>query len=161
LCRSFVEMDQRKYIVYAVLLLLVIAGAYFAFKKFSQTKVVEDSSSKIIDYYGPVDSLAGFQQNGKMLFMSKCASCHNIFRDGTGPALLGVAQRGPWMDSLKLYQYIRKPESFGKSDYIDSLRKMYGSNQMAFPELSKIEIRSILEFINKQKQGITDIFVCE
>ncbi len=154
-------MNQRKYLVYAVLLLLVVAGGYFVVQKFSQTKIVENSSPRIIDYEKRVDSLQKGLSVGKTLFMSKCASCHSIFKDGTGPALLGVTQRGPWKDSVKLYKYIRMPESFGKNNYIDSLRRNYGSNQMAFPKLSNFEIKSILEYINKQKKGVTDVIVCE
>ena len=38
------------------------------------------------------------QDAGKTLFLSKCASCHNPFRDATGPALGGLEDRHKWAD---------------------------------------------------------------
>jgi len=154
-------MNQRNYIVYAVLLLVVIAGAYLVVQKFSGTKIVEDNSTKVIDYDEPVDAVSQSKAVGKSLFNSRCASCHHYFKDATGPALYGITERGPWSDSIKLYKYIRYPNSLGLSNYIDSLRKVYGSNHIGFPDLSDIQIKSILEFINSSNLSVSSIVVCE
>ena len=157
LCCNFSIMNQKKYIMSAVLLIVVGAAIYFGLKKFPLGKDVENPST-IIDYDEPIDSLSQSRLDGKMLFMSKCASCHIVFKNATGPALFGVNERGPWKDSVKLYKYIRQPESFGKNKYIDSLRQVYGSNHMGFPDLTNEEIKSILRYINVQyRRPIVDI----
>ena len=44
-------------------------------------------------------------QDGKALFISKCASCHNVFKDVTGPKLGGVINQAPYNgDITKIYQ---------------------------------------------------------
>ena len=35
---------------------------------------------------------------GKAVFMSKCASCHNVLKKATGPALAGLEERHKWAD---------------------------------------------------------------
>ena len=135
----------------AFLLIVVGAAIYFGFKKLSTGKDVRNPST-VIDYDEPVGILTKSQSDGKMLFMSKCASCHAIFKNVTGPALFGVSERGPWRDSIKLFRYIKHPELFNKMKYIDSLRQVYGFNHMAFPDLSNQDIKSILEYISKQDQ---------
>ena len=141
----------------AVLVLIVGAAIYFGIKNFSQGKDSENTSTNI-DNDKPVDSLTRIQLDGKMIFMGKCASCHAIFRNTTGPALFGATERGPWKDSIKLYKYIRNPESFGKSKYIDSLRQIYGFNHMGFPNLTGDEIRAIFRYINVEyRKPVSDI----
>ncbi len=143
--------------MYAILLVVVAAAIYFGIKEFPQGKDAANSSNNI-DYYNPLDSLTGVQLDGKRIFQSQCASCHLVFKNATGPALSGVTERGPWSDSIKLYSYIRKPELFSRSKYIDSLRKMYGSTHMAFPELIDDEISAILRYINVQyRRPVADI----
>jgi cytochrome c2 len=88
------------------------------------------------------------QADEKKLFISQCASRHNLIKNGTGPALAGIEERGLWHDRKKLCEYIRTPSSIEKSKYIDSLRKVYGSEHMAFPDLTDDEISAILEYIN-------------
>ena len=147
MCRSFALMNQSKYLIYAILILLVVTGTYFVIQKISETKVV-DNRPVVIDDYKPAEGLVTSSGDGKMLFMSNCASCHSIFKSLTGPALTGIEKRGPWSDSAKLYKYIRHPESFSGNKYIDSLRMYYGSKHMGFPDLSDNEIQKILKYIN-------------
>jgi len=40
--------------------------------------------------------------NGKALFTSKCAACHNVFKKMTGPALMGLEGRHKWADHNEL-----------------------------------------------------------
>ena len=51
-------------------------------------------------------------QDGKAIFNSKCAACHNVFKNSTGPALGGMEERGPWSDRKKLYAWIHNPAAF-------------------------------------------------
>jgi len=151
-------MDQRRYIFFAAMILIVGAGIYFAIKKFTSTKVAYNRPITV-DYVEN-DSLPKSQWDGKMLFMQKCASCHAIFKNTSGPALAGVNSRGPWTNTKRLYSYIKKPETFNKNKYVDSLRRVYGFNHMSFPDLTDDEITVILKYINDQHtKAVPDVIV--
>jgi cytochrome c2 len=50
-------------------------------------------------------SLSAIQaQDGKTLFNTNCASCHNLYKDGTGPSLIGVQDR--WASEKLLHQWV-------------------------------------------------------
>src|SRR4030095_2447405 len=66
-------------------------------------------------------------QDGKALFSAKCASCHSVTKDLTGPALQGVTDRGPWSDKKKLHEWVHNPASFMANDpYTQALKTKYG-----------------------------------
>ena len=148
MCGSFVVMNQKKYLVSAVLLLFLLAGAYFIIRKFSNTKIVENSPT-IIDNEKPVDSLPKTSLNGKLLFQ-RCASCHSMFKDGTGPAMAGVNER--WPDKKELFEFIRNPWLVVKRNaYARKLKEKYKSMMTAF-SLTDSEIQSILDYIKTQEK---------
>lgn len=148
-------MNQQKYILSAVLVVVVGAAIFLGFKKFPQDS---ENTSTIIDYDEPIDTLSKLRSDGKRVFMSRCASCHHVLKDATGPALSGITERGPWKDSKMLYKYIREPNSFQKSKYVDSLRQVYRFNHTAFPDLTDYEIEEILRYINvKCKSPVLDL----
>lgn len=131
----------------AVLLIVVGTTIYLGFKKFEQGRCIEEQSINV-NYDNSNSSLNEFQADGKKLFLGQCASCHHPIKDGVGPALSGLDERGLWHDRKKLYKYIRNPQSIEKSQYIGSLRRVYGSKHMAFPDLTDGEISAILEYLN-------------
>jgi mono/diheme cytochrome c family protein len=89
-------MNQKKYIMSAVLVLVVGFIIYIGFKKIPPGKDVVNPEN-IIDNNKTIDTLTQSQQNGKMLFMGKCATCHAIFKnDGDISRLLGFTEREPW-----------------------------------------------------------------
>ncbi len=53
---------------------------------------------------------------GNSLFRAKCASCHPIFRNGAGPAMMDVEYRGPWNDRKNIYSFVRDPRRFMARD---------------------------------------------
>jgi Cytochrome c len=142
-------MSQQKYLVYAVLILLLCAGAYFVIQKLSQTKIAESSTSRIIDYEKSIDSMTKAESDGKILFMSKCTSCHAIFKnDGDMSRLLGFTEREPWNKRQNVYDFIRNPAAFmKKNEYARNLKKIYGSMMIAFPDLTNEEIDSICDYL--------------
>jgi cytochrome c2 len=139
-------MNQQKYIMFGIMLLLVIGLVYLGAIKLSQSRNFESPSTKI-DFEKTVNSSNANKIDGKSFFISKCAPCHNVFKNGVGPALSGLNDRGGWNDSKKLYNYIRDPKSL-ENNYVDSLRKVYGTKHIAFPDLSDEDIKAILIYIN-------------
>ena len=55
-------------------------------------------------------------QDGKALFISKCASCHNPFKNGTGPALGGLEDRHKWADHKELLAWVNNPGGYMAKD---------------------------------------------
>jgi mono/diheme cytochrome c family protein len=88
---------------------------------------------------------------GKTLFMSKCASCHNVFKDGTGPKLGGVLEKDKYGGDVKnTYEWIRKAGLLMTTDpYYIALKQQWGSPMLAFPEIKDAEIDAIFAYVNK------------
>lgn len=88
-------------------------------------------------------------QDGKALFQTNCASCHALNKKLTGPALAGFEERGPWSDRKKVYDWIRNPAGFAKTDaYSAALIKEYGVLMTGFNALTDAEIDAIVTYIN-------------
>ena len=84
---------------------------------------------------------------GKTLFMQKCASCHKVNAEMSGPALHGVQQR--WPDANKLAAFIRNSQAFTQTDpYAKQLWLKYNQTVMPpQPALTDAEITQILAYI--------------
>jgi len=142
---------QVHYIVYASLLLLLIFCVSLLLRHFTTETSQENQSQTISDYKteNSIPEIKPSSSQGKTLFQSKCASCHNLFKDATGPGLFGFQNRGPWGDKKNIYEWIRNPSAFMKGDkYTQALKTAYGSMMSAFPDLSDEEIDAICEYIN-------------
>ncbi len=88
-------------------------------------------------------------QDGKALFISKCASCHNPFKDGTGPALGGLEERHKWADHKELMAWIHNPGGYmAKDTYTQGLKAKFGSMMTGFPDLKLEEVTAIVNYIN-------------
>jgi cytochrome c551/c552 len=88
-------------------------------------------------------------QDGKALFLAKCASCHNVFNDGTGPALGGFEERGPWADRKELYKWVHNPPAYLEKDpYTQGLKAKFKSVMTPFPNLTEPEIDAIATYVN-------------
>lgn len=100
--------------------------------------------------------------DGRALFQANCASCHNVFKKATGPALRGVTSRIPSKDWI--YGWIKDPAATIKSGdkYAVQLANEYKPTVMtAFPSLSKDEVDAIINYVEtipdptKEKPGST------
>jgi mono/diheme cytochrome c family protein len=144
---------QVSYIISASLILLLYFGVIQIINKLPATnsEPLETGCVSCNDAAVPVFSEAA--QKGKMLFLANCASCHTIFKNSTGPALIDFEKRGPWGDRQKLYQWIRNPAVFMESDeYTRNLKKAYGSMMTSFPNISNEEIDAICNYIKHAEQ---------
>jgi cytochrome c551/c552 len=89
-----------------------------------------------------------FAQDGKALFQSNCAQCHNPFKVVTGPALKGVTERVP--DKALLHSWIKNNQKVLASGnpYFTALFNQFNKTPMnTFPNLSDVEIDAILKYV--------------
>ena len=89
-----------------------------------------------------------FAQDGKALFQANCATCHNPYKDGTGPALHGVTQRVP--DINLLHAWIRnntKVLASGNKYFTDLFNSRSKTPMLTFPALTDKEIDAILAYV--------------
>lgn len=94
-------------------------------------------------------SVGAKAQDGKALFQQKCASCHAIDKQLTGPALRGVEDR--WPSKADLYSWIRNSAALIKAGHPRAVEvyNQFNKIQMtAFPELKDAEIDAILAYIS-------------
>jgi len=92
-----------------------------------------------------------FAQDGKSLFMQKCASCHNPIADGTGPHLKGVRDNEFYGgDIKKIANWAYNVNSLVNSDphYI-ALKKQFGTVMTQFEPstLSEKDIAAIFDYV--------------
>jgi len=88
-------------------------------------------------------------QDGKALFNSNCASCHNPLKDATGPALKGALER--WGgDNARLHAWVRNSQAVIKSGdkYANELYVQWNKVAMpSFTTLSDEEIDAIFAYV--------------
>lgn len=98
-------------------------------------------------------SASTYAQDGKALFQTNCASCHNVHKDMTGPALAGV--EGRWADKKLLHDWILNPQAVLKTGdkYANDLFNKWNKIPMtAFQGvLSSEEIDAILKYIKEEE----------
>ncbi len=95
------------------------------------------------------DLTAGNAQKGKALFQQNCASCHNVHKKVTGPALNGTMQR--WNnDTSAVYSFVHNSGAMIASGhkYAVKLFNEYGKQAMpGFPSFTYYDVKDILEYI--------------
>ena len=95
-------------------------------------------------------------QDGKSLFQTNCASCHNPVKQVTGPALKGVTSRVP--DKKLLHAWIKNNSAVLASGnkYFNDLYNQFSKTPMnTFPGLTDPEIDAILSYVENYKEAPT------
>jgi cytochrome c2 len=91
----------------------------------------------------------GDVQEGKSLFLEKCASCHNIDMrsDMTGPALYGAVDR--WKNRADLYQWVQDYSVLVEQGHPRALQmeKWSPTVMTIFESLDTTEIRNIFAYV--------------
>ncbi|MEO6611194.1 MAG: cytochrome c [Chitinophagaceae bacterium] len=106
----------------------------------------------------PIDSSINISpiDTGKVLFEIKCASCHNLYKETTGPSLLFVEER--INDRNVLRSFIRNPaQTMQENVYFQCQKAKYGSMMTAFPDLSDRDIDLILDYIKNESEKRPDL----
>lgn len=95
--------------------------------------------------------------DGGKLFSAKCATCHQPFKDGTGPKLYGA--KAKWEAESKvegaIYNWINNWQSAAASDpYAAGIAKLKPTAMSMFPELTRPEIDAILGWVDSQVEVV-------
>lgn len=89
-----------------------------------------------------------YAQDGKALFQSNCATCHNPIKDGTGPALKGITERVP--DKALLHAWIHnnnKVLASGNKYFNDLYQARNKTPMNIFESLTDAEIDAIVKYV--------------
>ena len=87
--------------------------------------------------------------DGQRLYVQNCAACHQAAQDAVGPALKGAL--GRWGgDKNRLYSFIRNnQDAIAKGDArAVEVKKKWGGNMPAFPQLTDADIEAILNYVD-------------
>lgn len=88
---------------------------------------------------------------GKTLFLSRCASCHNIFKEGAYPSLENIEQRHKWSDHNELLKWVNNPAGYMANDpYTQGLKAKFGSMMTAFGDIKLKDVDDIVAYINDE-----------
>jgi mono/diheme cytochrome c family protein len=93
---------------------------------------------------------AGPIEEGKALFMTRCAGCHNVNKILTGPALAGVDERRSieWV-----INFVHSSQTMVKSGDIDAVALFEKFNKITMPDhpdLTEENIKQIVEYIKSE-----------
>lgn len=96
------------------------------------------------------------QAQGDALFKSKCATCHQVFKNSTGPKLFKVREKwsndgapeGAIFDWVKDFK-----AAAAKYDYAASVEASTPASMQPFPDLTDEQITSIFDWIDSQVEG--------
>ncbi len=136
----------------ALFLLLILSFGFLwgEFKLASGIVDYDEEEKTAIEAETP-KYLTGETKEGKTLFQSNCARCHQIERRVTGPPLMNVKDR--WADSTNLYSWIKNSQTYLATGdkYANTLYKEYKSIMPAFPNLTEAQIKEILFYVDPEK----------
>jgi cytochrome c551/c552 len=89
-------------------------------------------------------------EEGKVIFNSRCAGCHNVNKTLVGPALAGVHERH---DLDWIIRFVKSPQSMisgGDPQAVDVFEKFNRMPMPDHPDLTEEQIKSILEYVKTE-----------
>ncbi len=86
--------------------------------------------------------------DGKAIFYSNCASCHNPIKDATGPALGNITT---FRSQEWICKFLTKPKFIPKDKRAIELRKNFGLSCTKFPMLKCEEVKAALRYLEFYK----------
>lgn len=90
-------------------------------------------------------------QDGAAIFRSKCASCHIMGKDGTGPDLVGVLDRwGGNVDQLKVWiKNYTKAVAAGYPRALEAVKLKQSEMQIFEGAITEPELDAVIKYINE------------
>ena len=86
-------------------------------------------------------------EDGKTIFMTRCAACHNVNKQLTGPALAGVDQRHSIDWIVKFVHSSQKLVKGGDKAAVELFQRFNGITMPDHPDLSEENIKSIVDYV--------------
>ena len=142
--------NQVNYIVYGILNLEVFSAVFALLSKIPGDIVAEEKGGignnvAVNGSKGPFSEKAA---RGKMVYQSKCAACHHLFKEAPGTSLYNAITSDRWADRNQLVAWIRNPADFMKDDkYTQNLKLKFGSTMPAFPGITYEVVDELVEYI--------------
>jgi cytochrome c551/c552 len=92
-------------------------------------------------------------EEGKTIFTSRCASCHNVNKVLTGPALAGVDERHNLDWIISFVQGSQKIVKSGDKAAVALFEKFNKIPMPDHPDLTKSDIQNVIEFIKLESKN--------
>lgn len=93
---------------------------------------------------------------GKTIFTSRCAACHNVNKTITGPALAGIDER---RSTEWIINFVRSSQTLIKNGDKDAIALYEKFNKIPMPDhpdLTDENIKSIVEFIKSESKPVAE-----
>lgn len=97
-------------------------------------------------------SAAPPSEEGKTIFNARCASCHNVNKQLTGPALAGVHERRSIDWIINFVQSSQSMVKGGDKDAVALFEKFNKIPMPDHPDLTDDNIKSIVEFVKTESK---------
>lgn len=91
---------------------------------------------------------------GKSIFMTRCAACHNINKAMTGPALSGISERRNLDWIIKFVHSSQALIKSGDADAISVFEKFNKVPMPDHPDLTEENIKNIVEYIKAESKPL-------
>jgi mono/diheme cytochrome c family protein len=99
---------------------------------------------------------AGAPEEGKQIFISRCAGCHNVNKVLTGPALAGVDTRHSMTWIVSFVNSSQTVIKSGDKDAVALYQRFNGVTMPDHPDLTTENVKNIIDYINSATV-ITDV----
>jgi mono/diheme cytochrome c family protein len=94
--------------------------------------------------------------DGKSIFTTRCAGCHNINKILTGPALAGVDARHTIVWILNFVHSSQSMVKKGDKDAVALFEKFNKITMPDHPDLTVENIKNVLEYIKSESKSVTE-----
>ena len=97
---------------------------------------------------------------GETLFKNKCSTCHQIFKDGTGPKLYNVREKWASEGAKEgsIYAWVNNWQKAAATDpYAEQVSKIKPTSMNQFPDLTKEDIDAIFNYVDAQQDPATKV----